>query len=114
MNVYFDVGLPRGYADVIQGKTFTLEPRLISVTPNVGSVGGTVITARLEGLGPLANKTEAYWLANGGTLVDNSTGTNICEKIKVVSYALVECLTIKGNITNGTVVAAKSYASNSK
>ena len=112
INVYFDVGLPRGYDTVIQGKTLTLEPRLISVTPNVGSVGGSVIRARVEGLGPLTNKTEAYWLAYGGTIVDNSSGASICAKAHVVSYGIMECHTIKGNINSGTVVAAKSYASN--
>jgi len=45
MNVYFDVGLPKGYDTVVKGKTLTLSPKLVSVNPNYGSVGGALIVA---------------------------------------------------------------------
>jgi hypothetical protein len=45
MNLYFDVGLPKGYDSVIEGKTFTLEPKMLSVTPNAGSQGSSIIIA---------------------------------------------------------------------
>lgn len=61
INLYYDVGYPRGYDTVIKGKTLTLGPKLVSVSPNDGSVAGSMLTARLEGLGPLKNKTQAYW-----------------------------------------------------
>lgn len=57
MNVYFDVGLPKGYDTVVVGKTFTLSPKLVSVSPNAGSIGGSLLVAKLEGLGPLTNTT---------------------------------------------------------
>jgi hypothetical protein len=70
INLYFDVGLPKGYNTVIQGKTLTLEPKLVSVSPNEGSVGGSLIIARLEGLGPLSDSSQTYWDAHGGTLIN--------------------------------------------
>ena len=46
---------------------------------------------------------------SSGTLIDASTGDNICQTFKVRSYGVVECLTMPGVITNGTVIGAKSY-----
>lgn len=57
INVYFDVGLPKGHDTVIKGQNLTLSPKLVSVSPNEGSVGGSLITAKLQGLGPLTNNT---------------------------------------------------------
>lgn len=47
MNVYFDVGYPKGFDTVVQGKTIDLEPRLTSISPNVGSVGGSLLLANV-------------------------------------------------------------------
>jgi len=47
INVYFDVGLPKGYNTVIRGQNLTLSPKLVSVSPNSGSLGGSVITAEI-------------------------------------------------------------------
>lgn len=113
MNVYFDVGLPKGFDTVVRGKSFELSPRLISVTPNVGSIGGSVLVARVEGLGPLSDTSDAYWALHGGTLVDNATGTDICSKVKVRSYGELECITTPGVINASTVIGAKSYEENS-
>lgn len=113
MNVYFDVGLPKGFDTVVRTKTFDLEPRLISVTPNVGSIGGSVLVARVEGLGPLSNTSSAYWALHGGTLVDNVSGTDICTKVKVRGYGEIECTTTPGVINASTVIGAKSFESNS-
>ena len=113
MMVYFDVGLPEGYNTVIVGKTFTLEPRLVSVSPNVGSVGGSVLMAKIEGLGPLLNTSDAYWKLHGGTLVDNSNGADLCESVVVYNYSNIACTTKPGVVTNGTLIGAKSFESNS-
>lgn len=72
------MGLPEGYDTVIEGKSFNLGPKLISITPNVGSIGGSKIIAKIEGLGPLVNNTQEYWNAHGGTLVNNATDEDIC------------------------------------
>jgi len=113
MQVYFDVGLPKGYNTVIMGKSFTLTPKLVSVSPNVGSVGGSLLIAKLEGVGPLLDKSETYFNAHGGTLIDNSTGASICSKVEIRNYSEVACTTIPGVINSGTVVGAKSFETNS-
>jgi hypothetical protein len=86
INVYFDIGLPKGFDTVIKGKNLTLSPRLVEVSPNDGSVAGSMLTAKLEGLGPLKNKTQAYWNQHGGTLINNATGANICKEVIIKSY----------------------------
>lgn len=85
---------------------------MISITPNVGSIGGSKIIAKIEGLGPLVNTTQEYWNAHGGTLVNNATDEDICAQVIVKSYSEVECITKPGSIDNGTAIAAKSYESN--
>lgn len=102
MNIYFDVGFPAGY-DLVQNYTFILSPKLISVSPNVGSDGGSLLVAQLEGIGEMNGTTHS------GTLIDTSTNNSICQTFKVRSYGVVECLTMPGVITNGTVIGAKSY-----
>jgi len=57
INVYFDIGLPKGFNTVIHGKTFHLEPKMTSISPNTGSVGGSLLIAKVEGLGPLADSS---------------------------------------------------------
>lgn len=83
----------------------------MSISPNSGSVGGSVITANLQGVGPLSNTTDAYFAVNGGTLVDNSTQANICEKVWIESYGVVKCKTLPGVYIASTLVAGKSYSS---
>lgn len=73
INIYFDLGFPKGYDTVVRARNLTLSPRLVSVSPNTGSTGGSLLTARLEGLGPLVNSSQAYWNLYGGTLVNNAT-----------------------------------------
>jgi len=68
------VGLPAGHAIVTAG--FTLEPKLASITPNSGSIGGTLITAAIHGVGT----------ATDVSLV-NPAGESICETVTVVSYS---------------------------
>jgi hypothetical protein len=43
VNLFFPVGLPAGH-DIIKAGV-TLTPKLISLTPNAGTPGGTLITA---------------------------------------------------------------------
>jgi len=59
----------------------TLTPKLVSVSPNSGSVGGTLITAVVPGAGSSID------------IVD-STGSSVCESVKLVSYGVVECKTL--------------------
>ena len=80
MNLYFDVGFPKGYTTIIKGQNLTLTPKLVDISANMGSMEGTIIKANVQGVGPLDNKTDV------ATLVDNSTGTSICEKVSMEEY----------------------------
>lgn len=53
MKLYFDVGTPKNHSDVFDGKSFELEPKLISLSIQRGSIGGSLIHARVEGQGPV-------------------------------------------------------------
>ena len=55
IKLYFDVGTPEGFDTVIKDANFTLEPRITAVTPNSGSIGGSLIEANIEGVGPFEN-----------------------------------------------------------
>jgi hypothetical protein len=55
----------------------------VSISPNVGSVGGTVITATVPG---------ATVTSTGLDIVD-ADGDSICETVEVVSYGVIECKT---------------------
>lgn len=49
LNLFFPVGLPQGHDLITAG--ITLEPKLARITPNIGSVGSTLITAFIPGVG---------------------------------------------------------------
>lgn len=49
MKLYFDVGVPEGHKKVEDGLVLT--PKLVSISPSSGSVGGTVVTATVPGVG---------------------------------------------------------------
>lgn len=109
INVYFDVGLPKGYDTIIRAQSLTLSPKLVGISPNSGSLGSSVISATIQGLGPLTNSSAAFWAANGGTLVDASTGASICSKVWITEYSKVKCRTYPGVYSASTLIAAKSY-----
>jgi len=50
MKLYFDIGIAKN--NDIMSKTKTLEPRFVEINPRSGSVGGTLITANVQGVGP--------------------------------------------------------------
>jgi hypothetical protein len=49
MKLYFDVGAPKG--SEILDKVIELEPKLVSVYPNIGSTGGSTIMMNIQGWG---------------------------------------------------------------
>lgn len=113
INVYFDVGFPKGHDTVIAGKTFTLEPKLTSISPNTGSLGGSLLIAQVAGLGPLADSSATSWNANGVSLINSATRASLCKSLKIRSYGVVECITLPGVIDSGTIVAAYSLKTRS-
>jgi len=83
MNLYFPVGLPKGH-DIIKAGV-TLTPKLVSLTPNAGSISGTMINAFVPGVGTAT--TGLSLIRKGGNSVCNS------KTLKVTSYGKVECWT---------------------
>jgi hypothetical protein len=92
--LYFDVGLPQNHSLVAAQLDIT--PRLVSITPNTGSIGGTVITAIMPGA--TTTDTNIYIKKVGGT-------QSICQgPATVVSYGVVECKTKAEIISDGTLL----------
>lgn len=79
--VIWDLGLGDGNA--ITQASLTLEPRLVSVSPNTGSQGGSLITLNVQGVGPATQALNVVDI-NGGS---------VCQSIKIVKYGEVKCLT---------------------
>ena len=85
--LYFDVGLPGGHSLV--EATFAMTPKLVSVSPVSGSVGGTLITATVPGA----------TVSDSVDILD-STGTSICETSTVTTFGVVECRTLAQEIAS--------------
>lgn len=49
MNLYFPIGTPANHQIVTQN--YSIVPKLVSITPNNGSIGGSVIVANIQGVG---------------------------------------------------------------
>ena len=67
--LYFAEGIPNGHSVVETG--VQLEPSLVSVSPNSGSLGGTLIIANVQGVGVNTQDLQ---------LVDQF-GADICESV---------------------------------
>lgn len=53
---YLPIGSPDGM-EIFQSMGITLDPKLLSVSPTVGSIGGSLITMSVKGVG---EKTLTY------------------------------------------------------
>ena len=82
-DIHLPVGHPGGTDAMNYGTGITLTPRIHSVSPNVGSLGGALIVAEVRGFG---NMTTAVTLVN-------SAGVDICSEVSVVKYGQLKCLT---------------------
>ena len=96
MDLYLAVGIPEGYTELLAGITF--EPKLLSLSTDVVSVGGSLITAVVKGVGVNDNVT----------LVDSATSEDFCQSSRVVSYGVLECLTKTGELTSTVTLAVKN------
>ena len=83
--LYFDVGLPKNHSFI--EATFTISPKLVSVSPVSGSVGGSLLTVTVPGA----------TVADTVDILD-STGASICESTEVTSYGVVQCKTLAQEI----------------
>lgn len=79
--VIWDIGLGSGNA--IVGASNTVTPRFVSVSPNTGSQGGTLLKLNIQGVGP----------ATQGLQIVDSSGAQICNTIKIVKTGEVYCQT---------------------
>jgi len=70
----------------------------VSLSISEGSVGGSNITANIQGVGTATSGLE---------LVDSVNGTSLCTKLTVLSYGKVQCQTIAGEIAAGTQFSVK-------
>jgi hypothetical protein len=82
LNLFFPVGLPEGHELVRAG--ITVEPKLMMVSPNVGTPGSTLIRATVPGVGTSLE---------GLDLVDGSGRTICLDDARIVSYGVLECWT---------------------
>ena len=62
-----------------------MTPKLVSIAPSTGSIGGTMIRANVQGVG------------TSSKLVDltDSTGASMCESVEIEAYGVVNCFTRK-------------------
>jgi len=93
--VYFPIGKPNG-SKVVAAKV-SLTPKLMEISPSSGSTGGSLITATIAGVGV---KT------SGLDLVD-AAGASICQKVTIVSYGQVQCLTKAQEIPAASEIKVK-------
>ena len=78
---------PEGYSNTSSIATIggvTLDPKLISIEPSVGSIGGSVITVTGSGFG-----TSSIGLL----LFDVTTETSLCVTHEIISYGVFTCVT---------------------
>lgn len=78
VRLYFDIGTPHNHTHVF-GKGILLTPKLKSLDKASGSVGGTVITASIAGVG----------IQTLGIQLKTLAGDEICQEVKVISYGKV-------------------------
>jgi hypothetical protein len=68
VNLYLPIGFPDGTEDLTINKGITLVPQFLSLSPNIGSLAGSIITAYVRGVG----------INTPGVSLIDSTGHSIC------------------------------------
>ena len=68
---------------VIVTAGIALTPKMWSINPKVGTVGGTLITVTVPGVGT----------ATEGLTLVNPSGNSICQELTITAYGTVQCLT---------------------
>lgn len=94
LKLYFPEGIPEGNDLIAAGVTFT--PQLVSVSPNVGSPAGSVITATVKGVGVDTTGLKLYY-----------GSTELCSSITIVDYGKIQCVTKAVAINSATAVTVK-------
>lgn len=87
VQVFTSAGLPQGWNNV---KSLTWTPSFLSISPDVGSQGGTLVTVTGTGFG--VNTT--------GLGLKESGGANLCTEVNVTGYGTFTCLTAAMAVTS--------------
>lgn len=82
-DIHLPSGHPAGTDDLNYAVGINLTPRIHAVSPNVGSLGGTLIFADVRGIG---NMTTGVTLAT-------TAGVEICASVSIKKYGELQCLT---------------------
>ena len=80
MDLYFSVGIPNGYTELLSGATFV--PKLTQLSTNTISVAGSTIQATVKGVG----------VDDSITLIDVASSTELCTSATMKSYGVLECV----------------------
>lgn len=91
IELYLAEGVPAGMENIAAG--ITLEPTFISLSPQVGSSGGSLVTVTVSGVGTTATDV---MLKNGST--------DFCSEATVVSYGVITCQTIAGEVASSDTI----------
>ena len=94
-NIQFNlpVGVPDDTADLSANLGISMIPQFLSLSPNVGSPAGSLLTAHVPGVG----------INTSGITLQDSDGKNLCRSVKVSSYGIVECITLAAQVTQTSV-----------
>jgi hypothetical protein len=82
-DIHLPSGHPAGTDDLIYVTGIALTPRLHGISPNIGSIGGSMIYADVRGIG--IKTTDA-------TLV-NSANVSVCASVTIKKYGQLQCFT---------------------
>lgn len=98
MKLYFDTGVSEG-RDLLKTQ-IDLTPKLVSLSTNTGSPGGSIIVANVEGVGPASKSL----IKN---IVFGTSNTELCEKFEIKTYGKIECHTNKITVPAASTMAIK-------
>jgi hypothetical protein len=87
IKVTFASGKPAGHNIVEAGLSLT--PKLVSIAPSTGSVGGTLIRANIQGVGTKSENVD----------ITDAAGASLCESVEIKAYGVVDCFTRQQEIT---------------
>jgi hypothetical protein len=71
---------------------FTITPKLVSISPSTGTVGGTTLTLNVQGVG----------VSSTNIAIQDSTGASICDVVTITAYSAVSCVTKKQEINSSS------------
>jgi len=90
---YLAEGIPQGFDVPVFENGVMFQPKLISLSAGTGSEAGSTIYAHIEGAGT----SDTMMLVDG-------TGANLCSTATMLSYGLLECVTLPNVYSAATSV----------